>query len=99
MQTENRLFEDVARVASGAISTLGGLKDEVEARIKERVERLAGELDLVTREELEAMQAVAIRAREEQERLAAHVATLEARLAALERGAAAPAGDPPAAPA
>ena len=39
MQTENRLFDDLARVASGALSTLGGLRDEIEARVKERVER------------------------------------------------------------
>lgn len=92
MQTENRLFEDLARVASGAISTLGGLKDEVEARFKERVERLAGELDLVTREELEAVQAVAVRAREEQERLTLRVASLEEELRGLKqaRPAAAP---------
>src|SRR5262245_3972100 len=80
MQTENRLFDDLARVASGALSTLGGLRDEIEARVMERIERFANEMDLVTREEFEAMRAVATRAREEQERLEARVVALELAL-------------------
>ena len=99
MQTENRLFEDLARVASGALSTLGGLREEVEARVKERIERLAGELDLVTREEFDAIQAVAIRARDEQERLEVRVRALEEQLATLTaaaKGRSAPRRKPPA---
>jgi BMFP domain-containing protein YqiC len=94
MQTQNRLLDDLARVASGAMSTLGGLREEIEMRVRERFERFAGEMDLVTREEHEAVKAMAAKARAEQEDLAAKVAALEARLAALEgagRGPARPA--------
>lgn len=82
MQTGNRLFDDLARMAGGALSTLGALREEIEARVKERVERLAVDLDLVTREEFEAVREMAVKAREEQERLAARVAELEERLGA-----------------
>lgn len=84
MQTENRLFDDLARVASGAINTLGGVREEIELRVKERLERLAGEMDLVTREEFDAVQAMAAKARAEQEILKARLDRLEAKLAELE---------------
>lgn len=89
MQTENRLFDDLARVASGAMTTLGGLRDEVEARFKERLERLANEMDLVTREEFDAVQAMAAKARAEQERLEGRLAAVEAELVRLRADAAA----------
>lgn len=85
MQTDNRLFDDLARVASGALSTLAGLREEIEMRIKERFERFAGEVHLVTREEFDAVKAMAAKAREEQEELAARLAALEQRVAALEK--------------
>jgi BMFP domain-containing protein YqiC len=83
MQTENRLFDDLARVASGALHALGGLREEIEMRVRERLERFATEMNLVTREEFEAVRAMAQKAREEQEALAARVAALEAEIAAL----------------
>lgn len=82
MQTSNRLFDDLARVASGAFNTLSGLREEIETRVRERVERMAADLDLVTREEFEAVRAMAAKARAAQEELEAKVAALEARLAA-----------------
>lgn len=85
MQTENRFFDDLAKVATGAFHTLGGLKDEVEGRFRERLERLANEMDLVTREELDAVKAMAAKARSEQERLEERVAALESELAELKR--------------
>ncbi len=94
MQTENRLFDDLARVASGAINTLGGVREEIELRFKERLERLAAEMDLVTREEFDAVQAMAAKARAEQESQKARLDRLEERLAALERADAAT-GSPP----
>jgi BMFP domain-containing protein YqiC len=84
MQTDSRIFDDIARVASGALSALGGVKDEIETRVRERIERLAAEMDLVTREELDATKAVAVKARAAQEDLEVKVAALEARIAALE---------------
>ena len=89
MQTENRLFDDLARVASGAINTLGGLREEIELRVKERLERLAAEMDLVSREEFDAVKAMAAKARAEQTALAARVAELEQMLAAAPASAAA----------
>ncbi len=85
MQTENRILDDMARVASGALSGVTGLRQEIEARLREQVERMLRDMDLVTREEFEAVKAVAATARAEQERLAAHVARLEITLAELGR--------------
>jgi BMFP domain-containing protein YqiC len=84
MQTSNRLFDDLARVASGAFNTLSGLREEIETRVRERVERMAADLDLVTREEFEAVRAMAAKARAGQDELAAKVAALEAQLATTE---------------
>ncbi len=83
MQTSNRVLDDVARIAGGAVSAMAAVKQEVDALVRQRVERLAGDLDLVTREEFDAVRATATRARAEQERLEARVAFLESRLAEL----------------
>jgi BMFP domain-containing protein YqiC len=84
MQTDSRIFDDIARVASGALNALGGVKDEIETRVRERIERLAAEMDLVTRDELDAVKAVAAKARAAQEDLEVKLAALEARMAAME---------------
>ncbi|MGH6915243.1 MAG: accessory factor UbiK family protein [Geminicoccales bacterium] len=83
MQTENRLFDDLARVANGAINTLSGVREEIENRLRERVERWLADMDLVPREEFEAIKELAQKARSEQEDLSAKVADLERRLAAV----------------
>jgi len=85
MQTENHLFDDLARVASGAINTLGGLREEIELRVKERIERFAGEMDLVSREEFDAVKTMAAKARADQEALLARITTLEQALAASDK--------------
>lgn len=85
MQTQNRLFDDIAKVASGAFNTLGGLREEIELRVRERVERLAAEMDLVTREEFDAVSTMAAKARAAQEDLEARIVELETRLAAAEK--------------
>ncbi|HEY1298961.1 MAG TPA: accessory factor UbiK family protein [Stellaceae bacterium] len=82
MQSQNRFFDDLARVAAGAASTLSGVRGEVEARLRGQLERVLAGMDLVSREEFEAVKAMAAKAREEQEDLARRVAALEARLAA-----------------
>jgi BMFP domain-containing protein YqiC len=81
VQSENRIFDDLARMASGALSTLGGMRQELEARIRDQVERVLDRMEVVRREEFEAVRAMAMKAREEQERLAERLAALEARLA------------------
>jgi BMFP domain-containing protein YqiC len=90
MQTENRLFDDLARMANGAINTLSGVREEIESRLRERVERWLAEMDMVPREEFEAIKELAQKARAEQEDLTAKVAALEQKLAAMSAGAAAP---------
>ena len=87
MQTDNRFFDDIARVATGAIGTLTGLGAEIEARIRDQVERLLSRMDLVRREEFDAVRLMAAKARAEQEAIEARLTKLEAELAAL-RGAA-----------
>lgn len=93
MQSQNRLFDDLARVAAGAISTLSGVRGEVESRLREQLERVLAGMDLVSREEFEAVKAMAAKARAEQEDLQKRLAELEARLAISEEIAAA--ADPP----
>src|SRR5215470_14017975 len=84
MQSENRFFDDLARVASGAFGAFAGLRTEVETLVKQRFERLLADMNLVQREEFEAVQAMAAKARSEQEDLALRVAALETRLRELE---------------
>ena len=88
MQTDNRLFDDFARMAGGALNALTGLKTEVESLVRQQMEHFLSSMNLVTREEFEAVQALAAKARDEQETLAARLVVLEARLAALESPAA-----------
>lgn len=80
MQTENRLLDDLARVATGALGALSGVRDEVETRLREQVERILARMNLVRREEFDAVQAMASKARLAQEALEKRVAVLEARL-------------------
>ena len=84
MQTENRLLDDLARMANGALNTLSGLREEIENRVRERVERMLADMDMVPREEFDAVKAMAQKARAEQEDLAAKVGELVLGLA-LER--------------
>jgi BMFP domain-containing protein YqiC len=83
MQTENRLLDDLARMANGALNTLSGLREEIENRVRERVERMLADMDMVPREEFDAVKAMAQKARAEQEDLAAKVSDLERRIAEL----------------
>jgi BMFP domain-containing protein YqiC len=95
MQSQNRFFDDLARVAAGAMGTLSGVKSEVETRIREQLERVLAGMDLVSRDEFEAVKAMAAKARSEQEDLQARVAELESRLAALETPASRTTADSP----
>ena len=82
MGFDNRLFDDLARVATGALSAISGVREEAEARLREQFERILARMDLVTRDEFEAVQAVAVRAREAQEALELRVLRLEEQLGA-----------------
>lgn len=90
MQTQNRLLDDLARVATGALGAFSGMRDEVETRLREQFERVLGRMNLVTREEFDAVKAMAAKARATQDALEKRVAALEARLAGSAPAKAAP---------
>jgi BMFP domain-containing protein YqiC len=75
MQSQNRFFDDLARVAAGALGTLSGVKTEVEARLRDQLERVLAGMDLVSRDEFEAVKAMAAKARSEQEDLIKRLAS------------------------
>ena len=85
-QTNNRLLDDLARVMTDAAGAAQGLKREAESVFRNRAERVLRDLDVVQREEFEAVKAMAERARTENERLEARIAALETRLAAAQTG-------------
>jgi BMFP domain-containing protein YqiC len=89
MQSDNRLLDDLARVATGALGALTGVRSEIEGRMREQFERVLSRMDLVTREEFDAVKAMAAKARAEQESLLHRLEKLEQRLAEAE-GRAAP---------
>ena len=78
MQSRNRVFDDAARVASGALGTLSGIRREVEGLVRHQIDKMLSGMDLVTRDEFETVKAMAIRAREENELLEARLQALEA---------------------
>jgi BMFP domain-containing protein YqiC len=80
MQTENRLFDDMARMAGGALNMLTGFKAEMEQMIRQQMESWLSNLNLVTREEFETVRLMAAKARDEQEALLGRIAALEAKL-------------------
>jgi len=84
MQSQNRLLDDLARVASGAFGVAAGMRSEAESRMREQFERVLSRMDLVTREEYEAAHTMAQSAREEQEAMGERLAKLEAKVAELE---------------
>lgn len=80
MQTDNRLFDDLSRIAAGALGTLQGVKGEVEQAFRQRLERALADMELVSREEFETVRAMAQAAREENIRLSERIAALESKL-------------------
>jgi BMFP domain-containing protein YqiC len=84
MSDHPRFFDDLAGVAGGALSALAGLREEAEALVRARIDEAIRRLDLVKREELDAVTELAANARAGQEAAEARLAALEARIAALE---------------
>jgi BMFP domain-containing protein YqiC len=81
MAIDNRILDDLAKVAAGALSGVSGVKQEVESRLRQQFERILSGMDLVKREEFEVVKAMAAKARSEQEDLAVRLEKIEARLA------------------
>ena len=77
MQPQNRLLDDLAKLATGALGTLRDARGEVEERLREQFERILSRMDFVSREEFEAVKEMAAKTREENEALAARIAKLE----------------------
>ncbi len=77
MQSENKIFEDISKVATAAMGTMAGVGREVETMVRARVREMVGGLDLVEREEFEAVKAMAATARAEVEALKAEIAAMK----------------------
>ncbi len=78
MQTENKIFGDFAKLLNGAAGTLAGVGREAEAGARDRVREWVGGLDFVSRDEFEAVKAMAAAARDENDALRARLDALEA---------------------
>lgn len=81
MSDRPKFFDDLAGVAGGAMSALAGLREEAESTMRARAEEMIRKLDLVRREDLEAVQEMAANARAAQVAMEARLTALEARLA------------------
>jgi BMFP domain-containing protein YqiC len=84
-QTNNRFLDELARLMTDAAGAAQGMRRDFETMMKAQGERLLRELDVVQREEFEAVREMATKAREENDRLSARLAALEAEVAALKR--------------
>ena len=79
MQTKNKMFDDISQLMTNAMGVAQGAREEAETAMKSMIDRWLADRDFVTREEFDAVQAMARKAREEN-------AELAARLEALEQG-------------
>jgi BMFP domain-containing protein YqiC len=80
MQVDSRLLDDLARVAGSAMGAASGMRGEVEAAVRRRLEQALSGMDLVSRDEFDAVREMAAKARTEQETLNKRVAELEAAI-------------------
>ncbi|MFP5330395.1 MAG: accessory factor UbiK family protein [Alphaproteobacteria bacterium] len=101
MQSENRLFDDFVKMVNGLAGTVAGMGREAESTAREKFREWMGGMDFVSRDEFEAVKAMAAAAREENEVLKSRIAALEAKTAGPAAGAKAspkPKGKPGARP-
>jgi BMFP domain-containing protein YqiC len=85
-QTSNRLLDEFAKLMTDAAGVAQGVRREVETAVRSQAERFLGDLEVVQREEFEAVRDMAARAREENEALRRRLDALESRLAAAVPG-------------
>jgi hypothetical protein len=95
VQTTNRFFDEVARLMNDAAGVATGVRREFETLFRSQAERILRDLDVVQREEFEAVKEMARLAREENEALKLRVAILEAALGGAKPSAGAPGGAGP----
>jgi BMFP domain-containing protein YqiC len=79
MQSENPILDQLAKFMNNAAGAAKGVRDEIGTMIKTQAERIVNDLDLVPREEFEAMKAMALKSRKEVEHLKSRMTQLEAR--------------------
>ncbi len=96
MQADNKILDDIARVAGGALGAFSSLREEAEGHLRSQLERILSRMDVVSREEFDAVRAMAAKAREEQEVMAERLAVLEALVASLSSAPMAVSADEPA---
>lgn len=75
-----KLFSDLAKMATGAMGSFDDIRKQVKGLVKERVDQLLSDMDMVSRREFERVEAVAVKARERQEQLEKRLAALEKQL-------------------
>lgn len=78
MQTRNKMMEDISQLMTNAMGVAQGAKDEAETAMKSMMDRWLADREFVTREEFDAVRAMAQKAREENEVLKARIEALEA---------------------
>lgn len=78
--TQTRIFDELAKLMTNAAGAAQGVRREVDTLVQSQMERVLNGMDLVKREEFEAVKAMAQKAREENDALAARIAALEAKL-------------------
>ena len=81
MQTSSRIFDDLSRIMTGAMGVAQGARAEAETAMRGWIDRWLADRDLVTREEFDAVRAMALAARTENDELRARIERLEAALA------------------
>ena len=78
MQTRNKIFDDISQLMTNAMGVAQGAKDEAETAMKSWMDRWLADRNFVTRDEFDAVRAMAEKARAENEELKARIAALEA---------------------
>jgi BMFP domain-containing protein YqiC len=84
-QTRNRILDDLAKLLTDAAGAAQGLKTEAQSVIRGQAERFLQDMDVVQREEFEAVRAMAAKAREENEALRVRIEALEGALASMKQ--------------
>src|SRR5665213_3038870 len=80
MQTRNPFIDDLTKLANGAMGALTGVKDEVETRVRDQIAKILDGMDIPRRDEFDAVKAMAVKAREENEELRKQLAEVQAKL-------------------
>ena len=80
MQTRSKIFDDIAKVTGGAVSTLSGIKEELENLVRQQIERILVDADMVPREEFEIVKSMAAKARSKQEEMENRLQQLEKKI-------------------